>query len=253
MKKLLTLLFIGLFFVACTDSSQKQTNAKASENVVLRVGTSADYPPFEFLNDKNEISGFDIDLLDAISAKSGIKFEVQNIQFDGLIPALVSGKIDAAVSGMSATEARRKSVDFSEPYFKTEHLFVSNKGAGFKNKDSLDGKRVGAQVGTLQESFAKQIAGVSFVPFESTPMLFASLKAGKIDALVTDSSLGYEFINKSNGELEAFYSEPDGSDGFAIAFVKDKFKPQIDKINAAIKEIKQSGEFDKIAKKYNLN
>lgn len=252
MKKIIALFLFGIFFIACADSKQNGDSASAGE-VVLRVGTSADYPPFEFLDEKNQISGFDIELLNAISAKTGIKFNVQNIQFDGLIPALTSGKIEAAISGMSATEARRKSVDFSAPYFKTEHLFVSASKAGFKDKTSLEGKRVGAQVGTLQESFAKEIPGVIFVPFESTPMLFASLKAGKVDALVTDSSLGFEFINKSNGEIEAFYSEPDGSDGFAIAFAKDKFKPEILKIDAAIKEIKESGEFEKIAKKYNLN
>lgn len=253
MKKIIALFLTGIFFIACTDNAQNKENTKSNETV-LRVGTSADYPPFEFLNDKNEISGFDIDLLNAISAKTGIKFDVQNIQFDGLIPALTSGKIDAAISGMSATQARRKSVDFSSAYFKTEHLFVSQKGAGFSDKDSLKGKRVGVQVGTLQESFARGIDGVIVVPFESTPVLFASLKAGnKIDALITDSSLGYEFINKSNGELEAFLSEPDGSDGFAIAFAKDKFKPEILKIDEAIKQIKESGEFEKIAKKYNLN
>lgn len=250
MKKIVTNLILCLSLVACSSSQNKNTNDEKEQ--LLKLGTSADYPPFEFLDDKNKIVGFDIDLLNAISAKTGIKFEVQNIQFDGLIPALVSGKIDAAMSSMSATEQRAKVVDFSEPYFKTEHLYVSKIDSTFTSKDELAGKKIGVQVGTLQESAARQIQDVIVVPFDSTPTLFASLKVGKIDALMTDSSLGYEFISRSPNEIKAFYSEADGSEGLAIAFAKDKFKTQIEQINKAINEMKNSGELQSIAKKYNL-
>lgn len=244
MKKIIFAIFAAIIFIACGNTNNNQE--------VLKVGTSADYPPFEYLDSANKITGFDIDLLEEISKKTGIKFEVQNIQFDGLIPALVSGKIDAAISSMSATQERRKTVDFSDTYFTTQHLFISKKGTDFKDKSDLKDKKVGVQVGTLQETFARTLEGVTVVPFESTPNVFLSLKAGKIDALITDSSLGYEFIKKSPDTFEDFYSEPDGSEGLSIAFKKDKFKNEITKINQALNEIKKDGILDILTKKYNL-
>ena len=241
-----------MFFIGCGDDSGKKTAAtapEASKEVVYKVGSSADYPPFEYLDDKNQIVGFEIDLLNEITKKTGIKFDVTNMSFDGLIPALKTGKIDIAISGMSATDERRKSVDFTKPYYFSENLFIRKKGSDV-NKENLKDKKISAQVGTIQEDAAKKITTQS-IPAENVAAAIMSLNAGKIDVVLTDSPIGVEFL-KQNPDLEEFLRLPDGTEGFAMAFDKGKHTDLIKKIDAAIEELQKSGEFDKMLAKYDL-
>ena len=221
---------------ASKDAAVKNEAAPVAVQQTIKVGSSADYPPFEYIDEHNKIVGFEIDMIEAVGKKIGVKFDVQNMSFDGLIPALKTGKIDAALSGMSATEERRKSVDFTKPYYFSDNLFIRKKGA---------------QIGTLQESAAKSICGDLVVPAETVAAAILSLKAGKIDVVLTDSPIGYEYL-KQNSDLEEFLKLPDGTEGFAVAFNKGKHLELIGKIDAAIEELKKSGEFDKMMEKYGL-
>ena len=112
-------------------------------------------------------------------------------------------------------------------------------------------KKISAQIGTLQETAAKSICGDLAVPAENVAAAILSLKAGKIDAVLTDSPIGYEYL-KQNPDLEEFLKLPDGTEGFAVAFDKGKHLELIGKIDAAIEELKKSGEFDKMMEKYGL-
>ncbi len=216
----------------------------------IRVGSSTDYPPFEYIDEHNKIVGFEIDMIEAVGKKIGVKFDIQNMSFDGLIPALKTGKIDAALSGMSATEERRKSVDFTKPYYFSDNLFIRKKGTDV-NATNMHLKKISAQVGTLQETAAKSICGDLAVPAENVAAAILALKAGKIDIVLTDSPIGYEYL-KQNSDLEEFLKLPDGTEGFAVAFDKGKHLELIGKIDAAIEELKKSGEFDKMMEKYGL-
>ncbi len=218
----------------------------------LKVGTNAVYPPFEFINDQNKITGFDIDLVDALSKKVGFTYEIVNMSFDGLIPALKAGKIDAIASGMSATAERAKAVDFIDPYFNTTNIFIKKAdNDAIKTKADLAGKKIAVQIGTVQEAAAKEIKDANVMVNEDVAIAVMALKTGKADALLTDNLVGVEYIKK-NPDLVAFLTEPDGSEGFSIAFNKNKKLDLIAKINAALKQIKASGEYDKLLAKYNL-
>ena len=107
------------------------------------------------------------------------------------------------------------------------------------------------QLGTVQESAANEIQGAKVAPFEEIASAILALKAGKIDAIAVDSSIGYGYLKK-NDDLEAFLKEPDGSEGFSAAFDKDKQTELIAKFNAAVDELKKEGAFDKILEKYDL-
>lgn len=218
----------------------------------LRIGTEPTFPPFEYLDENNKIVGFDVDLIDELSRRAGFNYEFVQMSFDGLIPALKAGKISAIASGMSATDARRKSVDFSAPYFATENLFLRKKGnAEITDKASLKDKRLGAQQGSIQEIAANAVAGAKVRLFESSVSVVTNLKAGKIDAMIVDTSVGYGFLKK-NPDLEEFHKEADGSDGFAFAFDKDKHTELIAKINAALEDMKKDGTYEKLLEKYDL-
>lgn len=218
----------------------------------VKFGTNAMYPPFEFIDDQNKIVGFDVDLVDALSKKVGFSYEIINMSFDGLIPAIKAGKIDATVSGMSATAERKKAVDFIDSYFNTTNIFIKQaKNDTLNDKNTLEGKKIGVQLGTIQETVAKEIKGAKVIAMEDVATAIMALKSGKIDAVLTDNLVGIEYIKK-NADLKSFLVEPDGSEGFSIAFDKDKHTALIAKINSALKELKNDGTYDKILEKYDL-
>ncbi|RAZ45251.1 basic amino acid ABC transporter substrate-binding protein [Campylobacter hyointestinalis] len=219
---------------------------------VLRVGTNAAYPPFEFIDEQNKIAGFDMDLIDALSKKVGFEYKIVNMSFDGLIPALKAGKIDAVAAAMSATPERIKAVSFTKPYYTTENLFIKQaKNGDLTSKQNLEGKKIAVQLGTVQEIAARTIKGVKVMANEDIFAAIMALKNGKVDAVLVDSSIGYGYLNK-NKDLAEFLKEPDGSEGFSIAFDKDKHTDLIAKINQAVEELKNDGTYDKLLEKYNL-
>ncbi len=106
----------------------------------LKFGTAANYPPFEYIDENNKITGFDIDLIDEISKRAGFSYKIINMSFDGLIPALKAGKINGIISAMSATPDRLKSIDFTKPYYLTENIYLKKKGNdALKAKEELAG------------------------------------------------------------------------------------------------------------------
>ena len=174
------------------------------------------------------------------------------MSFDGLIPAIKSGKIDMIASGMSATPARKKAIDFTAPYYKVENLYVKRKDdSSLNSKADLQGKRLAAQLGTIQELAIRDIKGAEVSATENVFVAVMSLKNKKIDALCVDSSVGYEYLKK-NDDLTAFFKESDGSEGFSIAFDKGKYPELLAKFNAALEEMKKDGSYEKLLEKYNL-
>lgn len=240
MKKFLKLVLAAVLAVSCLNAKE------------IVFGTDAEYPPFGYMNEQNQISGFDIDLVDAISKKVGFEYKFIKVGFDALIPALKSGKIDAIAASMSATDERRKSVDFTDPYIFTKNLYLkmaTNKD--ITSKDQLKTKRIGAMLGTVQESVANSIKGAKVMPTEGIAGSIMNLKAGKVDVVIVDSSVGYGYLKK-NKDIINWLEESDGSDGFAMAFDKDKQTQLLAKFNQALKDIKQDGTYDKLLEKYDL-
>lgn len=240
MKKFLKILLIAL---ACLNLA----NAKS-----LKVGTNASFPPFEFVDKNSQIVGFDMDLLDAVSKKVGFEYEIVNMGFDGLIPALKSGKIDMIAAGMSATEQRRKAADFTKPYYSTENVFLKKTdNDSIKSKDDIKGKIVSTQLGTVQEIAMRELKDIKVSTMKDPFNVIMALKNGKVDVAVFDSSVAYGYL-KENPDLVPFHTEPDGSDGFSFAFNKGKQDELINKFNNAIEELKADGTYDKILVKYDL-
>ena len=218
----------------------------------LKIGSEATFPPFEYIDENNKIVGFEIDLIAELSKRVGFSYKIENMAFDAIIPALKIGKIDIGLSGMSATDDRRKSIDFSKPYYKTQNLFLKQKtNHKITDKTSLNGKKIGVQQGSIQELAATKIVGAEILRFENSIAVLGGLKAGKIDAMIVDESVGYGFLSKNNDIVE-FLKEDDGSDGFAMAFDKNKHTQLISKINMAIDKMKQDGSYDRLLEKYNL-
>lgn len=252
MRKIFAFLvaFLSLFVVACSDTSV--TNNDSNASLSLRVGTAPNYKPFDYKEDA-KLTGLDIDLVNEIAKREGIGLTWVEMSFDGLIPALKTGKIDMIASAMSATEDRRKSVDFSDVYYTTKNLYIKKKDNEVLNsKEDLEGKIIGVQLGTLQEPAAKAIKDTKVQSNESLSVVIMELKEGKIDAVVADKDVSTGYL-KENADLIGFFEEEDGSEGFSFAFDKDKQKEAIEKFNKGLKDLKADGTYDQILTKYELN
>lgn len=252
MRKIFAFLvaFLSLFVVACSDTSV--TNNDSNASLSLRVGTAPNYKPFDYKEDA-KLTGLDIDLVNEIAKREGIELTWVEMSFDGLIPALKTGKIDMIASAMSATEDRRKSVDFSDVYYTTKNLYIKKKdNEALNSKEDLEGKIIGVQLGTLQEPAAKAIKDTKVQSNESLSVVIMELKEGKIDAVVADKDVSTGYL-KENADLIDFFEEEDGSEGFSFAFDKDKQKEAIEKFNKGLKDLKADGTYDQILTKYELN
>ena len=241
MKKFVKLMLMFLLSVVISISVFAKNN-------VVYVGTNAEFMPFEYL-DKNKIIGFDIDLLDAISKETGLEFKIQDMAFDGLLPALQTKKIDMVIAGMSATPERQKAVAFSKPYFKAKQVVITTpeKAKSLKSFKDLSGKKVGVMLGFTGDTVVSEIKGVKVERFNAAYAAILALSQNKIDAVVLDSEPAKKYT--ANNKQFVIANIPAEEEDYAIAFRKND-KELINKINAALDKIKSNGEYDKILKKY---
>ena len=153
-----------------------------------KIGTDPTFPPFEFRDKKtNQITGFDVDLIKAVGKLTGHRIEWVALPFDGVIPALQSGSVDAAISAMTITPDRAKAIDFSRPYFLAgQAIVVRENGPVIKGFDDLQGRRIAVQIGTTGAIKAAEVPGAKVSSFDSTPLALQELANGNADAVVSD-------------------------------------------------------------------
>ena len=153
-----------------------------------KVGTDPTFPPFELRdNSSGRITGFDAELIEAIGQKAGHPIQWVALPFDGIIPALQSRSIDAAISAITITAERARAVDFSRPYFQAgQAIVVRDKGPQFTSLEQLKGKRIAVQIGTTGAIAAAEVPGAEVSSFDSTPLALQELANGNVDAVVSD-------------------------------------------------------------------
>ncbi|WP_239124778.1 transporter substrate-binding domain-containing protein [Leptolyngbya sp. CCY15150] len=214
------------------------------------MATSADYPPYEFIrtdSGSEEIVGFDIDIANAITSKLGYGLEINNMDFSGLIPALQAGRADFVMAGMTPTEERKQNVDFSDIYFEAQNTIVASSGSNLTTLESLNGKTVGVQLGTIQEQAAKDIEGITVKPLNRINEIIQELKAGRIDAAIVEDTVAKGYVD-ANSDLEFNVIPNEGEAGSAIAFPKDS--PLLEQINPVLRDMLSSGEIEELARKW---
>ena len=255
MKKLISLLLMGILMVgilaACGTGGEEAENAGDSDKKVLKMATSADYAPFEYIDTKGsgDFMGIDIEIANAITEKLGYELEIQDMDFSGLISTLQSGQADFVMAAMSATEDRKASADFSDVYYTSKHVVVSKKDSGIQKVEDLAGLKVGAQMGSIQEEKAKELSegtGFTYESRDRVPLLIQEIMAGNLDAAIIEDTVAQGYLEK-NKEVEGFTVE-DAEGGYAIAFPKES--ELTEEFNNALKEMIENGEIDTIVNKY---
>lgn len=241
MKKLFKLFMLSLLIVLTAACGASKTEK------VYVIGTNAEYPPFEYLED-GKVCGLDADIIAAIAQKLNIQYKWSNTNFDGLIPALQTKKMDAVIAGMSITPERAKAVNFSIPYLSSNVAFIANKSKPINGIEDLENKNYGAELGTTKEAAARKIKGATVTPFSSNTGALVALKSGKIDGIVLDESVAVKFV-ENNPELMlvgALEGEPK-----AIAFNKDDTE-LMEKFNKALQELIDDDTIQKLREKYGV-
>ena len=219
----------------------------ANAQDALRVVTDATFPPMEFVKDGKR-TGFDIELVEALATAMGRKVEWIDIDFKGLIPALISKRADLAMSAIYITDERKKVVDFSDPYFAGGLVVLTSKSGPVKSLKDLDGKKVSVQVGTKSVSFLKDnYPKVERVEVEKNQEMFSLVEIGRADAAVTGKPAAKIFA-QAKPSLHVL-AEQLTTEDYGIAVRKDA--PEIrDAVNAALKKIKADGTYDKLVNKW---
>ncbi|WP_422446943.1 basic amino acid ABC transporter substrate-binding protein [Thermoanaerobacterium sp. DL9XJH110] len=216
----------------------------------LVIATSADYPPYEFHDlsgGKDEIKGFDIDIANAIAKELGVQLDIKDMAFDSVLPALLSKKVDLAIAAFTITEERKKSVNFSDPYFDGGQQIVTYKGSGIKSKEDLKGKKIGVQISTTGEEEAKKIEGAKLKQFDLVTEAVLELKNKRVDAIIVGEVVAKAYTAE-NPDLE-IVGERLNSEQNGIPVRKEDTE-LLKVVNKVIKDLKDSGEYDKLVKKW---
>ena len=174
----------GIFTVAIAASALFFGCAKKDDSVLTMI-TESGFAPYEYL-DGGAIVGVDVDICRAIADKLGKKLVVQDAKFDAVIPSVISGKADLAAAGITVTEDRKKSVDFSIPYVKSGIVIISRKDAPCKSAEEAKGKKIGVQSGTTSDTFCVDVLNQEPERFDNPPTAVAALTAGKVDLVIAD-------------------------------------------------------------------
>jgi polar amino acid transport system substrate-binding protein len=226
--------------------------AKKKE-AVLRIGTNAEYPPFEY-KEGAEFAGVDMDLAKAIAEKLGMKYEIIDMEFDSLIPSLAGGKVDLAISAITITEDRKGQVDFSDPYYVANQVIIAKPDTKLKIEklEDLAKYKVGAQNGTTGQIYidsmlvaAKKMDAKNLRKYATNIEAITDMLNGNIDFVIIDDSAA-EGYGKMKPLSTVFKIETNES--YGIAFPKNSELK--DKVNAALGEMISSGDLVKIIQKY---
>ncbi|MFJ2048177.1 transporter substrate-binding domain-containing protein [Paenibacillus taichungensis] len=260
MKRVLLPMMLLLMVVIMSACGQEQTTGAGSEaspssggaeKKVIVLGTSADYAPYEFhksINGKDTIVGFDIEIAKAIAADMGAELKIEDMDFDGLLMALSTDKVDFVISGLTPTEERKKNVDFTDIYYYAEQavLVRADEGELMASLDDLSGKQVGVQKSSIQEGIAQDIQGAKLTSLAKIPELILELQTGRVDALILEKPVAQQYVKNQEGLVvaNAKIEQAEDEGGSAIA-VKKGNKELVDQINSTLGKLKTGGDIER--------
>jgi polar amino acid transport system substrate-binding protein len=233
------LILVSVILSACQPAAKK-----------VRVVMDATWPPFEMLDETSKQPvGFDVDLMNAIAQKANLQIEFVNVPFDSALTGMAQCQYDVAVSAITITEERKKSMLFSDPYFAAGQVVtVNSNNSDIKSKEDLGGKKVGAMLGTTGAIEAEKIPGVIYSAYDTIDQAFLDVMNGQIDAAIADNPLAIGFVGKNPAKLKTVGPVfTDENYGIAVC---NKQPDLLTKINQGLAAVKAEGGVDKLVEKW---
>lgn len=258
-KKIMSVVIVGVFglmAIGCGSSSSgkgKDRLSEIKERGKLIVGMSADYAPYEYhalIDGQDKIVGFDVDIAQAIADDMGIELELKEMEFSSLCESVKSGKLDMTISGMTPKPERAEVVDFSDIYYKAEQAFLiqaSNK-ENYKTLADLEGKKIGAQMGSIQAEIAEGIKDADVKLLSDVNTLILELKSGNIDALIIELPVA-NLAATTNTDLAVGEEIVEDSEGGSAIGMKKNSPELVNQVNSTLKKLVDEEKVDEFVQK----
>lgn len=266
MKKIIALLMVLALtasMAACgsssSDSSNSGNSAEATNEATndatdeakggdtLIMATNATFPPYEYY-DGDDIVGIDAEIAQKIAEELGMTLEIEDMDFNSIITAVQSGKVDMGVAGMTITEDRLENVNFSDSYATGVQVIIVKEDSDIQSPDDLEGKLIGVQESTTGHIYCSDDYGdENVIAYTSGANAIEALKTGKVDCVVIDNEPAKAFVNANEG-IKILPTEYVTED-YAIAIAKDNDE-LLEKVNTALAKLKEDGTLQSIIDKY---
>ncbi len=240
MKKLLSLVAAMAMVLSLAACGEKADNK-------LTMATNATFPPYEFYENE-EIVGIDAEIAAKIAEKIGMELEIVDTEFGSIIAGVQSGKYDMGMAGLTVTDERKESVNFTSSYATGIQSIIVPEGSDIKSLDDLAGKKIGVQQDTTGHIYSADEFGDDFVsPYNKGTDAVAALVAGKVDCVIIDNQPAKSFVEVNEGLviLDTDYAVED----YAICIAKENTE-LLEKVNAALEELIADGSVQTIIDKY---
>jgi glutamine transport system substrate-binding protein len=231
--------------------SGSDSEGSVEEKATYTVATDSNFVPFEFLNEETgEMDGFDIELMRALAEEAGFEVEFETLEFDGLIAGMQTGKFPIGIAGITITEDRQKTIDFSDPYYDAGIIVVVQADNNeIKSIEDLKGKEVATRTGsTTYDYLTENYPEIEVVPFPGIVEAYMEVRAGRVDAVVYDSPNAQYYVSKeADGNLKTVGDVLEAQQ-YGIAF--EKGSELVDDVNKALAKFKEDGTYDDIYEKW---
>ena len=251
MSIILTVTMAGALLVGCGQKQEKLNSLEAvQKSGKLTIGLDDSYPPMEFRDSKNDLIGFDVDLGNEIGKKLGVKTEYTTTDFNGILLALTSSKFNIILSGMSITDKRKESIDFSDTYVMGGQVVAIKKGdTSIKSLEDLKGKVVACQLGSTGDTAATAMIGLKEVKrYDKITEAFQELSVERVDAVIMDAQVGGYYVAKKPGEYDVL-KDVISEEPMGIGFKKED-KELRAAVQKALDELKADGTLSKLSQKW---
>jgi polar amino acid transport system substrate-binding protein len=245
LKKILfvsAILLLICFSFSCSDKA---------ENTII-FATDATWPPMEFLDEKREIVGFEIDLFNLVAKEGGFKAEFKNTAWDGIFAGLATGEYDAVLSSVTITEDRQKTMDFSIPYINAgQVLIVGKETTGVTTLDDLKGSAVGAQIGTTGAFEVEKVDGVELKTYDELGLAIEDLTNKRIAGVVADTPIAADYVlqNDTYKDKLMIVGKPFTEELYGVA-VKKGNSEVLEKINKGLQKVLDTDDYEQLKKKW---
>lgn len=255
MKKLVTGMMAMLMVAGLAGCGSKGDDKKeGTDKKEVTVFTNSGYKPYEMVDGKGNLYGFDIDVMNEAAKIAGYTVKWEDVDFDGIVPSVKQGKADIGIAGISMTDERRKQVDFSEAYYvgeDSQNYVLTTADSNMNTTADIKGKKIGTQMGTIQETILNSLTKEYVLKLDkrkSYSDLVLELKKGVVDAMVVEKAVAEE-LQEDNKDLKSYKLEAGGKlEGSAMIFKKGSALKE--DFNKAIKQMKDNGKMDELIKKY---
>lgn len=235
-------------------ASAAASSTPSGNGKVLRVGMNAEFAPFESMNEKQEIHGFDVDLLNEMAKVGGFSVEFKHTPWDGIFAALGNGDVDVVASAVTITEERKKTMNFTDPYYKITQVVLVPPSKNVKSVDDLKKlSKVGVVLGQTGDIAAQKIFGATsqnIARFDTVTLLIKEVENGGVDAAVSDSAVIAHYLKNNTGKGFSMVQLPDFEEenyGFAVRLNDTE---TLNLLNSSLKAVRENGRYSAVENKY---